>query len=130
MIPITARSGTPSSSSTVAAVCRASCSRASRSLKQRLPLVVVGVRVDWPPDRGCEHPSSVLPELPGGLSLAVLLVPVVADNLDQFARKADRSLTRPRLGVLGVRPDLFALRAIPGLAPTGLVTAPVCVPGA
>jgi hypothetical protein len=97
MIAMAVVVGTPSMSSTVAAVCRASWSRASRRpacFQQPLPLVVISVRVKRATVRLGEDPPLVMPELASYLALGVLPCAMLPEQRDHRIRQADRAPSR------------------------------------
>ena len=117
---MTTRASTPCSSSRVAAVCRASCSRASWNaggLQDRLPLRPVAAGVDLAARRGGEHQPVVLPQRAGGhpllaLGLAVRAAPRPAGRGDRSSACPSRSSARQQqpAGALRALQRLVAAR--------------------
>ncbi|HET9646786.1 MAG TPA: hypothetical protein VFP34_00960 [Microlunatus sp.] len=81
------------------------------ALQQRLPRVVVGVRKDGPAQLVGEHIITLDPELTGDGALAILLLVVVPQELDQRSGQPDTPLTRVGLGRSVAAVDLSASRA-------------------
>jgi hypothetical protein len=65
------------------------CLSHAGTLQQRLPCVIVGVRLDGVSEPICEDSTRLYPELTSSRPLLILFVAVIFQELDQLGRQPD-----------------------------------------